>query len=147
MCEVPRTRFFFHTAVLLMPSRPIRLSQPSMLQGLLRSDGSAAGTASNSIRSRRGREINDSRPLLSTGLQPHGQSFRIRSPSSSRSCCAICASVRASHVIILSRLLAVACSVGTQYGVKYLVDGLSAGPSARRRMAGIRFAHVADRGR
>src|SRR5215213_4282315 len=35
----------------------------------------------------------------------------------------------ASHfVIITSVILAVACSVGTQYGVKYLVDGLSAGP-------------------
>ncbi|MFL6826733.1 MAG: ABC transporter ATP-binding protein, partial [Bradyrhizobium sp.] len=36
---------------------------------------------------------------------------------------------RASHVIIISSvILAVACSVGTQYGVKYLVDGLSGGP-------------------
>src|SRR3954449_10287726 len=36
---------------------------------------------------------------------------------------------RASHVIIISSVvLAVACSVSTQYGVKYLVDGLSAGP-------------------
>ena len=36
----------------------------------------------------------------------------------------------ASHVVIfLSVVAAVACSVGTQYGVKYLVDGLSAGPS------------------
>jgi ATP-binding cassette subfamily B protein len=36
----------------------------------------------------------------------------------------------ASHLIILlSVIAAVACSVGTQYGVKYLVDGLSAGPS------------------
>ena len=36
---------------------------------------------------------------------------------------------RAAHVIIISSVvLAVACSVGTQYGVKYLVDGLSAGP-------------------
>jgi ATP-binding cassette subfamily B protein len=36
----------------------------------------------------------------------------------------------ASHLIILlSVTAAVACSVGTQYGVKYLVDGLSAGPS------------------
>src|ERR1700712_5782809 len=35
----------------------------------------------------------------------------------------------ASHVVILSAVgAAVACSVGTQYGVKYLVDGLSAGP-------------------
>jgi ATP-binding cassette subfamily B protein len=35
----------------------------------------------------------------------------------------------ASHVVIISSVvLAVACSVSTQYGVKYLVDGLSAGP-------------------
>src|SRR6195952_1030010 len=36
----------------------------------------------------------------------------------------------ASHVVILTCVVAaVACSVGTQYGVKYLVDGLSAGPA------------------
>jgi ATP-binding cassette, subfamily B, bacterial len=36
-----------------------------------------------------------------------------------------------SHVVILSAVVAaVACSVGTQYGVKSLVDALSAGPSA-----------------
>jgi ATP-binding cassette, subfamily B, bacterial len=36
----------------------------------------------------------------------------------------------ASHVVILVCVVAaVACSVGTQYGVKYLVDGLSAGPT------------------
>jgi ATP-binding cassette subfamily B protein len=36
----------------------------------------------------------------------------------------------ASHVVILLAVTAaVACSVGTQYGVKYLVDGLAAGPS------------------
>jgi ATP-binding cassette subfamily B protein len=35
----------------------------------------------------------------------------------------------ASHVVIVTSVIAaVACSVGTQYGVKYLVDGLSAGP-------------------
>ena len=35
----------------------------------------------------------------------------------------------ASHVVIVASVTAaVACSVGTQYGVKYLVDGLSAGP-------------------
>src|SRR5258708_2778247 len=35
-----------------------------------------------------------------------------------------------SHVVILSAVVAaVACSVGTQYGVKHLVDGLSAGPA------------------
>jgi ATP-binding cassette subfamily B protein len=36
-----------------------------------------------------------------------------------------------SHVVILSAVVAaVACSVGTQYGVKNLVDALSAGPAA-----------------
>jgi len=36
----------------------------------------------------------------------------------------------AAHVVILTAVMAaVACSVGTQYGVKYLVDGLSAGPA------------------
>jgi ATP-binding cassette subfamily B protein len=35
----------------------------------------------------------------------------------------------AAHVVILTAVVAaVACSVGTQYGVKHLVDGLSAGP-------------------
>jgi len=35
----------------------------------------------------------------------------------------------AAHVLILTAVVAaVACSVGTQYGVKYLVDGLAAGP-------------------
>jgi len=35
----------------------------------------------------------------------------------------------APHVVILTCVVAaVACSVGTQYGVKYLVDGLSGGP-------------------
>jgi ATP-binding cassette subfamily B protein len=34
----------------------------------------------------------------------------------------------AAHVVILSAVVtAVACSVGTQYGVKYLVDGSRAG--------------------
>src|SRR6201997_4077210 len=36
----------------------------------------------------------------------------------------------ASHICILSAIVAaVACSVGTQYGVKFLVDGLSGGPA------------------
>src|SRR3979490_1143635 len=35
----------------------------------------------------------------------------------------------AAHVVILSAVIAaVACSVGTQYGVKFLVDSLAAGP-------------------
>lgn len=37
---------------------------------------------------------------------------------------------KASHVAIVTAVgAAVACSVGTQYGVKYLVDGLAAGPT------------------
>src|SRR6202034_263210 len=37
----------------------------------------------------------------------------------------------ASHFVILSCVIAaVACSVGTQYGVKFLVDGLSGGPTS-----------------
>ena len=36
----------------------------------------------------------------------------------------------ASHIVIIASVIAaVACSVGTQYGVKFLVDGLSAGPA------------------
>jgi ATP-binding cassette subfamily B protein len=36
----------------------------------------------------------------------------------------------ASHIVILASVIAaVACSVSTQYGVKYLVDGLSGGPT------------------
>ena len=46
----------------------------------------------------------------------------------------------ASHVVILTAVVAaVACSVGTQYGVKSLVDGLAAGPS---RGGGVWLAFV-----
>src|ERR1022692_5081664 len=46
----------------------------------------------------------------------------------------------ASHVVILTSVVAaVACSVGTQYGVKYLVDCLSAGPA---RAEGVWLAFV-----
>jgi ATP-binding cassette, subfamily B, bacterial len=41
----------------------------------------------------------------------------------------------ASHAVIVTAVVAaVACSVGTQYGVKYLVDGLSAGPGSAGRV-------------
>src|SRR6202047_4513117 len=47
---------------------------------------------------------------------------------------------RAAHVVILATVVAaVACSVGTQYGVKYLVDCLSAGPT---RAGGVWLAFV-----
>ena len=52
-----------------------------------------------------------------------------------------------SHAFILAAVLgAVACSVGTQYGVKFLVDT----PVARRqcrRVDGLRPARLADRRR
>ena len=39
------------------------------------------------------------------------------------------------HLVILTAVIgAVACSVGTQYGVKYLVDNLSAGPAHANRV-------------
>jgi ATP-binding cassette, subfamily B, bacterial len=44
------------------------------------------------------------------------------------------------HVVILAAVMtAVACSVGTQYGVKYLVDSLSAGPA---RAGGVWLAFI-----
>src|ERR1700712_5559938 len=46
----------------------------------------------------------------------------------------------AAHVVILASVVAaVACSVGTQYGVKYLVDSLSAGPA---RAGGVWLAFI-----
>ncbi|KZD20860.1 ABC transporter ATP-binding protein [Tardiphaga robiniae] len=46
----------------------------------------------------------------------------------------------ASHLVILiSVLAAVACSVGTQYGIKFLVDGLSSGPSGAGNAVWIAF--------
>jgi len=53
-----------------------------------------------------------------------------------------------SHIVILlSVVAAVACSVGTQYGVKALGRRIVGGNFPRRqRMAGIHFPHVADRG-
>ncbi|MGM4894499.1 ABC transporter ATP-binding protein [Tardiphaga sp. 709] len=46
----------------------------------------------------------------------------------------------ASHLIILiSVLAAVACSVGTQYGIKFLVDGLSSGPQGAGNTVWIAF--------
>ena len=50
-----------------------------------------------------------------------------------------------SHFAILAAVLgAVTCSVGTQYGVKFLVDTLSQGVG-RGRVGGISPARVADR--
>jgi ATP-binding cassette subfamily B protein len=49
----------------------------------------------------------------------------------------------ASHLIILLAVLAaVACSVGTQYGIKYLVDGLSAGPNSKTNGVWLAFVFL-----
>ena len=49
----------------------------------------------------------------------------------------------ASHMVILTAVVAaVACSVGTQYGVKFLVDGLSAGTAHAGSVWQIGRAHV-----
>ena len=49
----------------------------------------------------------------------------------------------ASHLIILLAVLAaVACSVGTQYGLKYLVDGLSAGPNSKTNGVWLAFVFL-----
>src|SRR4051794_27907317 len=46
----------------------------------------------------------------------------------------------AAHIAIVACVMAaVACSVGTQYGVKYLVDNLSAGPD---RAGGVWLAFI-----
>ena len=63
------------------------------------------------------------------------------------SCSVIYGCGRYSHVAILAAVLgAVTCSVGTQYGVKFLVDTLSHGASADV-WDGISSARVADRRR
>ena len=52
-----------------------------------------------------------------------------------------------SHAVILAAVLgAVACSVGTQYGVKFLVDTLSSGAGCRG-VDGVLRARLADRRR
>ncbi|MET0222589.1 MAG: ABC transporter ATP-binding protein [Tardiphaga sp.] len=49
----------------------------------------------------------------------------------------------AAHIVILlSVLAAVACSVGTQYGIKYLVDGLSSGPKDSNHAVWMAFAFL-----
>jgi ATP-binding cassette subfamily B protein len=94
---------------------------------LLRSDGIAANGAGNSI------ARNVSRQGLSfffNGFVGHMDSL---SGYARRPFSFVLRYLRqrlAAHVLILSAVVAaVACSVGTQYGVKYLVDGLAAGPN------------------
>ena len=82
------------------------------------------------IQNRRELSARDSRSFSTGFAESHGQSFRICASAASLSCCAICARRLAAHLVILTAVVAaVACSVGTQYGVKNLVDQLSAGPS------------------
>jgi ATP-binding cassette subfamily B protein len=94
---------------------------------LLRSDGTAANGAGNSV----------ARNVSRQGLSFFFNGFVGRMDSLSgyarRPFSFVLRYLRqrlAAHVLILTAVVAaVACSVGTQYGVKYLVDGLAAGPN------------------
>jgi ATP-binding cassette, subfamily B, bacterial len=94
---------------------------------LLRSDGIAANGAGNSIaRNVSGRELS----FFFNGFVGHMDSL---SGYARRPFSFVLRYLRqrlAAHVLILTAVVAaVACSVGTQYGVKYLVDALAAGPN------------------
>jgi len=94
---------------------------------LLRSDGIAANGAGNSIaRNVFGQELS----FFFNGFVGHMDSL---SGYARRPFSFVLRYLRqrlAAHVLILTAVVAaVACSVGTQYGVKYLVDGLAAGPN------------------
>jgi ATP-binding cassette subfamily B protein len=94
---------------------------------LLRSDGIAANGAGNSIaRNVSGQELS----FFFNGFVGHMDSL---SGYARRPFSFVLRYLRqrlAAHVLILTAVVAaVACSVGTQYGVKYLVDGLAAGPN------------------
>jgi ATP-binding cassette, subfamily B, bacterial len=94
---------------------------------LLRSDGAAANGAGNSIaRNLSGQGLS----FFFNGFVGHMDSL---SGYARRPFSFVLRYLRqrlAAHVLILTAVVAaVACSVGTQYGVKYLVDGLAAGPN------------------
>jgi ATP-binding cassette subfamily B protein len=110
---------------------PDQISVVANAAGLLRSDGSAMGTAEKcpsfidcpeSVRSRFS--------FFSNRFTGHMDNL---SGYANRPLPFVLRYLRqrlAAHVVILTAVVAaVACSVGTQYGVKYLVDGLSAGPA------------------
>jgi ATP-binding cassette subfamily B protein len=94
---------------------------------LLRSDGIAANGAGNSIaRNVSGQELS----FFFNGFVGHMDSL---SGYARRPFSFVLRYLRqrlAAHVLILTAVVAaVACSVGTQYGVKFLVDALAAGPN------------------
>src|SRR3982074_317124 len=99
--------------------------------GLLRSDGNARGTAKKKHPSFGHTErIRLKFSFSSNEFPGHMDNL---SGSANRALPFVLRYLRqrlAAHAVILTAVIAaVACSVGTQYGVKYLVDGLSAGPA------------------
>ena len=131
ICEVPlKTRYFFHAMVLLMPSRPIRFSPAINAARLLRGDGSDGNRSCRSSHSIVAGRISQYNSFSSNRF---AATWTIFQDTRNRPFPFVLRYLRqrlAAHLVILTAVVAaVACSVGTQYGVKYLVDGLSAGPA------------------
>ena len=149
-CEVPsKDTYFLHTVVLVMPSRPIKYLALSLPAELLRGDGVAMETERTFSAAGRTKRLLIEFPFITNGFCNHMDNL---SGYARRPFPFVLRYLRqrlASHVVILTAVIAaVACSVGTQYGVKYLVDSLSAGAT---RAGGVWLAFIflmsLDRGR
>jgi ATP-binding cassette, subfamily B, bacterial len=143
----PQDAHFFHTKVFLIPHQglsdaitPDQASAVVNAARFLRGDGCAMGTAERHPRF-------DGREHIPLGflifLQPVFCHMDNLSGYADRPLAFVLRYLRrrfAAHAVILTSVVAaVACSVGTQYGVKYLVDCLSAGPA---RAGGVWLAFV-----
>ena len=131
---------FLHTAVLLMPSDTNKIFSRLDAAELLRGDGCAPRNPErHSSRNRARYALRNSRSL-STGLQNIMDNLSGYAHRPFPFVLRYLRQRRAAHAVILTAVVAaVACSVGTQYGVKNLVDSLSAGPS---RAGGVWLAFV-----
>jgi ATP-binding cassette subfamily B protein len=120
---------FFHTAVSdAIP--PDQFCNDANAASLLRHDGVAAGHSRSRWRVDRAERLRVTIIVFFNGFAGHMDSL---SGYARRPFSFVLRYLRqrlAAHVLILTAVVAaVACSVGTQYGVKYLVDGLAAGPN------------------
>jgi ATP-binding cassette subfamily B protein len=130
MCEVPLNSALLPHSVLADAISPDHIFSAVVAARLLRSDGRARRN-SNGDSKRVGRNV------CEQGLSFFFNGFVGRMDSLSgyarRPFSFVLRYLRqrfAAHVLILTAVVAaVACSVGTQYGVKFLVDGLAAGPN------------------
>src|ERR1700722_2095910 len=138
ICEVPLSSTLLPSPGLVDAIAPDHLSTERHAARLLRSHGSTAGTAEK----RRSLNCRTSvRPnLLSATDLRYMDNL---SGYANRPLPFVLRYLRqrlAAHVVILSAVVAaVACSVGTQYGGKYMVDALSAGPA---RAGGVLLAFI-----